>query len=307
MQPDRDPVLGGEVLAELADAQLTSYRRAASGSLLREVLRSWQARIGVTLLVGYACIVAAGVIWHPDANAITAQPFASPSLHHLFGTDALARDIFRRVIQGGGLLILTSLCAALIAVTLGGALGGFVAYKRGLLDFAIMRGVDVLLSIPVILYALLTSALLPPGYRSLCLLVGLLQVLPVTRVCRNIFGDVFEREFLLAAALRGEPAWRLIVREAVPNVVGPLFVEFALRWNLSLLLIASLNFLGVGVQPPTADWGLMLFEGRNTLVVAPWSALVPAVFIAGLAVAINFTADGVAQVFNFGAAGTRRA
>lgn len=274
--------------------------------MIGEVLRSWQGRIGAVLLTLYAGIVATGVIWHPDAEAITGVPFGSPSRHHWFGTDALARDIFHRVIDGGGLLILTSLCAALIAVGIGGTLGGFVAYKRGSLDFTIMRGVDVLLSVPVILYALLSSALLPPGYKSLCLLVGLLQVLPVTRISRGIFGDVFEREFLLAAALRGEPARKLIFREAMPNVVGPLFVEFALRWNLSLLLIASLNFLGVGVQPPTPDWGLMLYEGRNTLVVSPWSALAPAVCIAGLAVAINFTADAIARVFNFGTAGLQR-
>src|SRR5207253_1596609 len=124
------------------------------------------------------------------------------------------------------------------------------------------RTIDVLLSIPLVITALLASALLPAGYLSLTLLVGLVQVLPVTRVCRGIFGDVFRREYVLAAALRGESTFTLIVKEAMPNIAGPLFVELALRWSFSLLLIASLNFLGVGVQPPQADWGLMLYEGR---------------------------------------------
>jgi peptide/nickel transport system permease protein len=140
---------------------------------------------------------------------------------------------------------------------------------------------------------------LPAGYLSLFVITGGLQILPVTRVCRGIFGDVVRRDFVTAAALRGESTWRLLLREAAPNVHGPLLVEFALRWGFSVLLIASLNFLGVGIQPPTADWGVMLFEGRSELIVSPWSACVPALLIAGLAVAINFTADGFGRAAGY--------
>jgi len=279
-------------------SQLPEERLSKTSS--RGFLRSWQAQVGIGLLCLYVIVVAAGLIWNPDGNVITTELSAGLSRDHPFGTDALARDVFRRTVSGGDQLVLASISAALIAMVLGGSIGGILAYKRGMLDFAAMRGVDILLGLPTILVALLATALLPQSYMSLALIAGLLQVLPVTRVCRGIFGDVFEREFVLAAALRGEPARRLIVREAVPNVIGPLLVEFGIRWSASLLLIASINSLGVGVQPPTADWGLMLIEGRDSLIAAPWAPFFPAACIAGLAVAINFTADALAQSFSYG-------
>jgi peptide/nickel transport system permease protein len=247
------------------------------------------------------------LIWQPSSDAISIQVLSGPSWQHIFGTDELGRDVSLRIVDGGGALIVSSLCAALIAVTIGTALGAFVAYRGGGLDFTVMRTIDVLLSIPLVITALLASALLPSGYLSLTMLVGLVQVLPVTRVTRGIFGDVFRREYVLAAALRGESTFTLIAKEAMPNVAGPLLVELALRWSFSLLLIASLNFLGVGVQPPQADWGLMLYEGRNYLLTAPWLSLIPAALIAGLAIAINFTADGVSRALGYGrGTGTQR-
>jgi peptide/nickel transport system permease protein len=160
-----------------------------------------------------------------------------------------------------------------------------------------MRFVDVMLSFPIILVALLTAAILPSGYLSLYFVTSLVLVFPATRVARAVFADIFARDFITAAVLRREAAVSVIAREALPNSTGPLFVEFAVRWNFAVILIASLSFLGVGVQPPTADWGLMLFEARTDLLIAPWIAIVPAVALAILTIAINFTADGLSAGF----------
>ena len=188
-------------------SQLPEERLSRTSS--RGFLRSWQARVGIGLLCFYVIVVGAGLIWNPDGNVITTELSAGLSRDHPFGTDALARDVFRRTVSGGDQLVLASISAALIAMALGGSIGGILAYKRGMLDFAAMRGVDILLGLPTILVALLATALLPTELHVVGAHAGLLQVLPVTRVCRGIFGDVFEREFVLAAALRGERARRL--------------------------------------------------------------------------------------------------
>ena len=275
-------------------------------STLRRVFADTTTRVGVIVLGAYVVFAVVSLLARPDANAISDTVLASPSWQHLFGTDELGRDVFTRTFAGGGPLIVASLAAAITCVTAGGLIGATLAYRGGHIEFLAMRGVDVLLSIPLIVVALLFAALFPTGYLFLYLLAAAVQVLPVTRVCRGIFADVLHRDFVLAAALRGEPSRRLIVREALPNVSGPLLVEFALRWSVSLLLIASLNFLGVGVEPPAADWGVMLYEGRTYLMVAPWIALIPAGLIALLAVSINFSADGVARAIGYEhAAGAR--
>jgi peptide/nickel transport system permease protein len=126
----------------------------------------------------------------------------------------------------------------------------------------------------------------------------LVLLFPAIRVARAVFLDILSRDFVTAARLRRESAASILAREALPSAVGPLLVEFAVRWNFAVILIASLSFLGVGVQPPTPDWGLMLFEARGDLLIAPWTAIVPAVALAGLAVAINFTADGFSSAFS---------
>jgi len=157
--------------------------------------------------------------------------------------------------------------------------------------------VDIMLSFPIILVALLGASLLPSGYLSLYIVVSAVLAWPAIRVARAVFADVLSRDYITAAVLRGESVASVVTREALPNATGPLLVEFALRWNFAVILIASLSFLGVGVQPPTPDWGLMLFEARNELLITPWVAIAPALALASLAIAINFVADGLAAAF----------
>jgi peptide/nickel transport system permease protein len=235
------------------------------------------------------------LIWRPSPSAMSSDLESPPSFHHLLGTDHLGRDILQRVVAGSPYVLSVSFAAAVSAVALGAALGAWVAYRSGLVDLVLMRIWDLALSFPLILTALLGAAILPHGYLALYIVVTAVHIPGATRVCRAIFADGLSRDYVTAAVLRGESFSSIIVREALPNAVTPLAVEFAVRWNYALILIASLNYLGVGVQPPTPDWGLMLFEGRGEFVVAPWVGIPAAVALATLAVGINFTADGLAS------------
>lgn len=262
---------------------------------LGAVLQPLQARIGLGLLALCLVTAVAGVIWSPDPNTVSADVRLPPTGAHPFGTDALGRDVFERTLAGGVRLMTFSALAAAVSVVIGATVGALLAYRGGLADMALMRGVDVLISFPLLIMALLAAALLPPSYLGLTLVAIGVSTPPTVRVCRGLFGEVLCRDFVTVAALRGESAPALIGREAVPNVIGPLLVEFAIRWNLAVLLLATLNFLGVGVQPPAADWGLALFEARSELLVAPWAAIAPAIGIAALAIGINFTGDAISE------------
>ena len=279
----RSPIVIG-----LVPAAAGAARRVGKG-----VFASGLARVGAVLLLIHALIALAGVIWSPAISTISGDVNEAPTLDHPFGTDHLGRDVFTRLIAGSAKIVGVSFGAALCSVILGAGIGAIVAWKAGNVDALVMRGIDVLLSFPMILVALLSAALLPQNYASVLLVVAVVQIPWVVRVARAIFGHAFAHDYVTAAILRREAMLSIVVREALPNAAGPLLVEFALRWNFAVILIASLNFLGVGVQPPTPDWGLMLFEARNHLVLAPWTGLAPALAIASLAVAINFAADGL--------------
>lgn len=277
----------------MRESWLKTQGLGATGRQLRNVFSSPTAKIGGTLLLFQLVMLMAAVTWQPTGTAISSNFLAPPSVSEPLGTDHLGRSVLERVVAGSPNVLGVSLASALTAVLLGVTLGGLLAYRGGILDLVVMRLVDLLLSFPLILAALLGAAILPRGYLSLYAIVVAVLTPGVTRVSRAIVADTLSRDFVTTAVLRGEAMSSILVREVLPSATGPLLVEFAIRWNLALLLIASLNFLGVGVQPPTADWGLMIFEARAQLTIAPWIAVVPAIALASLAVAINFSADGL--------------
>jgi peptide/nickel transport system permease protein len=276
------------------DRYLVRIRRT-----LAAVLASPQNKVGAFLLVFFVGLAVAGAIWNPKTDT-SVDLYAPASWSHLLGTDSLGRDILSRTIGGSARIVGVSFLAAVACVVIGSFLGAVLAYRRGFLDLISMRAIDVILSFPSIISALLAAALLPSGYVSLFIIATALQVSPIIRVSRGIFADIFSRDFINVAILRGDPIPKVIVAEALPNVIGLILVELAIRWSNSLLFIAALNFLGVGVQPPAADWGLMLQENRVSLAVSPWAVLAPAIALAGLAIGINFTADGIARVVRLG-------
>jgi peptide/nickel transport system permease protein len=188
-----------------------------------------------------------------------------------------------------------SAAATVVGVVLGTAVGLVAAYSRNWLDDVLMRGNDVLLSFPAIIFVLLAVTVLGPKLWLIVLTVALTHAPRVARVMRGAGQEVVERDFIKAAEVVGEKRWRIVSGELLPNVTSPLLVEVGLRMTYSIGLIAGVSFLGLGLQPPTADWGLMINENRLSISIQPWAVFLPVIAIALLTIGTNLVTDGVAR------------
>jgi peptide/nickel transport system permease protein len=233
-----------------------------------------------------------------------------PSWEHWLGTDQFGRDILSRVMSGATSIILVSVTGAALGVALGAIFGMSSAYKGGWVDEVVMRVMDGLMSFPTLLLALLVMATLasnPPPIQLLepywehLLIVGTISFVTmpgVARVVRSTTLMLKRLDFVQSARLRGESATYIIFMEILPNAVPVLGVEMSVRLSYAILLVSSLGFLGLGVQPPSPDWGLMISQSRQFLGSAPWVALAPAAAVASLVIGVNLLADGVRQAGN---------
>ena len=264
--------------------------------LLRRSLRQRRTQIGVALvllLVGTAVI---GPLFAPHAPAAFAgAPYAHPSSAARLGTDNLGRDVLSRFLWGGRSILGLSAAATAIGLLLGSFIGLVAAYSRGLLDDVLMRAMDVILAFPSIVLALVAVATIGPKLWLLVLVVGLTTMPRVARVTRGASLEIVERDYVHAAQAMGEPRGRILVGEILPNVTSPLLVEASLRLTYSIGLIAGLSFLGFGLQPPNADWGLMINENRQGLTVQPWGVVMPVIAIALLTIGTSLIGDGIAR------------
>jgi peptide/nickel transport system permease protein len=220
----------------------------------------------------------------------------SPSLSHPFGTDQFGRDVFSRIVVGARNIFLIGGLGTLIAVGIGTAIGLGSGYAGGTVDEVVMRLLDVLLSFPSLLLALVLLSTVGPSNVNLVLVVALLYIPMVARVVRSMVLDLKSKEFVEAARVRGERRTYILFREILPNSLPPLMVEASMRFSYSIFLVASLGFLGLGVQPPSPDWGLQINEARNFFRIAPWTLLFPAFTIALLVIATSLMSDGLRQV-----------
>ena len=212
----------------------------------------------------------------------------------MFGTDNLGRDVLSRFLEGGWRLLLYSALATVLGVGIGAVLGMLAAFRRGWLDAVIMRSGDVLLAIPQLVFALLAITVLGPQGWVLVLVIGITHAPRVARVIRSATAGVVAEDYVLASQMYAVPQWKILGRDVVPNIMGPLMVEVGLRLTYSIGAVASLSFLGLGMQPPTPDWGLMINENRIALSLQPWGVLLPVIAIAVLTVGTNLLADAVA-------------
>ena len=201
--------------------------------------------------------------------------FAPPSLRYLAGTDEYGRDVFSRVLIGSQLSLMLGVTATLISMAIGVPLGLLAGYRRGLTDEVIMRALDVMMAFPPIMLVLLILAVTPPSLMKTAVAIGVLSAPPIARVTRSVTLDLMSGEFIEAARARGERLRYMLLRELLPNVWPVLMVEASLRVVFAVLLGAVLSFLGFGVQPPAADWGLMISNGRAFVDTAPWISLAP--------------------------------
>jgi peptide/nickel transport system permease protein len=211
------------------------------------------------------------------------------SITHWFGTDQIGRDVLTRVLYGGRNTIGIALLTVLISFSIGGVLGVYAAVTRGWLDQIISRICDVLMSIPVLIFALMLLAMF--GKYLVNMILAVLDSTRVFRLARNTALSVAVMDFVEAAKLRGEKLLWIVLREIVPNILPPLIAEFGLRFCFVFLTIAALSFLGVGIQPPTADWGSMVAESKTLITFGRPQPLIPAGAIALLTVAVNFVVD----------------
>jgi peptide/nickel transport system permease protein len=266
------------------------------------MLGSWQGRIGVPLLALILLLVIVGPHVAPDdPTRVSIDTAAGGSAAHPLGTDLLGRDILSRVLAGGPTVIVLPLIAVAIALTLGTVLGVACGYLGGVFDLAVTRLLDVELAIPSILLAMLFITGFGRGETSVVGAVALIEVPRFARLIRSATRSVRSRLYVLAARARGEPLRWILGGEILPNILPTLLVEAGLGLSTAVLAIASLSFLGLGVQQPTPNWAVMVSENRSLLFTHPFGGvIVPAALIALLAIAINLCLDAVGEAFTDG-------
>jgi peptide/nickel transport system permease protein len=279
--------------AEPAVSRSIKTRRTVGENIWRTLKSAPPTAIfGMTVIAIYAiCALFAPLIAPFGESEIIGKAYQDPSAQHWFGTDQIGRDTFSRVIYGARNTIGIALLTVLISFAIGGVLGIYAAVTRGWLDQVLSRIVDVLMSIPVLIFALMLLAMAGKSVWNLIFILALLDSTRVFRLARNTALSVAVQDFVEAARLRGEKLPWIVLREIVPNILPPLIAEFGLRFCFVFLTISALSFLGVGIQPPTADWGSMVAESKTLITFGKPQPLIPAGAIALLTVAVNFVVD----------------
>jgi peptide/nickel transport system permease protein len=264
--------------------------------ILRNALRLGRTKVGLALVTVVVAVAVLGPLLAPHSpTEFVAAPNSAPSSTAIFGADALGRDVWSRFLHGGLSVLWMSAAATLIGVSVGVGIGLIAAYSRNWLDDVLMRGSDVVLAFPQIILALLAVSALGPKLWLIVLVVAIGHMPRVARVIRGASLEVVERDFVKAAEAVGEKRSRIVFGEVLPNVTSPLLVEIGLRTTYSIGLIAAISFLGFGLQPPRADWGLMINENRLAITIQPWSVVLPVLAIGVLTVGTNLITDGIAR------------
>lgn len=273
-----------------------SSTRALSAHPVLSALRSSpDMAVGGILLLVHIVLVLVGPFFtpYPYTEFHMADALKPPSSQYWFGTDNFGRDVFSRVVYGAHGTLLLSASATALGVGLGVAIGMTVGYRGGRWDEVVMRIMDGLLSFPSLLLAMLIMSSLGPSRINVVIAIMIVFVPRSTRVLRSVTLGLKSLEFVEAAKVRGESAFYVITRELLPNAMGPIVVEFAIRLSFAILLSTSLGFIGIGVQPPEPDWGLMVSEGRQFLQTAPWLMVFPALAISTAVIGANLFGDGL--------------
>lgn len=283
----------------MESTQILKKRRPSRWAAAWRRLRRVPATLIGMGIVGFFLLMAVFGSWvapYGFSEQITQDRLQPPSAAHWFGTDQYGRDIFSRILVGSRDVFLVAGSATALAVILGLSLGLLSGFYGRWFDEIAMRFMDVLLSIPALLLAMVVLGTIGPSRVNVVLVVGFLYIPMVSRVVRSVVLDLKTREFVEAARLRGESKPYIMFREILPNVLPPLAVEASMRFAYSIFLVASLGFLGLGVQPPAPDWGLMVNEARTWFDQAPWILLFPAGTIAFLVVGVAFLSDGLRRI-----------
>jgi peptide/nickel transport system permease protein len=281
-------------------APAASERAQARRETLLLLLRRPAFIIGNIIIIGWIiCAVLGQRITPYDPFNDFSAGHLPPSPEHWFGTDRIGRDVLSRVMVGSRDVLIVAPLAALLGVTAGTFLGLIMGYYRGRTDDVLSRLVEAFLALPVILVALLTLVVLGTSPLVVVFVVGILFTPIVARTVRSAVLSERELDYVTAAKLRGESGFFILSREIFPNVLGPTVVEMTVRFGYAIFTVATLSFLGVGLQPPSPDWGLSVSEEYTNMISGIWwSTLFPALAIASTVIAVNLIADSLQSVLN---------
>jgi peptide/nickel transport system permease protein len=279
-------------LQEQAAGEPTGPQSAA-----RALLSSWEGRFGIALGLVMLVLIFVGpyVAPYDPAELGAGPPLSGPSADYPLGTDNLGRDVWSRFLSGGRAVLLIPIGAVGLAMLIGGLPGMLAAYVGGRIDLVITRMFDLLLTLPPLLVVLVVISGAGTSALVLIVTVGLVYAPRIGRIARGATQAVVTSDYILAAQARGERTLTILLREITPNIVGAMLADLALRLTYAVIFVATLNFLGLGAQPPSSDWGLSVATARGFLQAQPWATVAPALAIAALSVSFNLIADALAR------------
>ena len=303
-----------EQAAELPEGAAVDIRAAAAGGAagavdassrrirreeLRQLLRSTAFIIGAVLLLWWIVCAIFGRAFAPydPVSGNLTQFNLAPSAAHWFGTDSLGRDVLSRVIVGARDILIIAPLATLLGTMVGTSIGLVQGYFRGAVDSVVGRIVDAVLALPVVIIAILFVTAVGTSTTTLILVIGFVFGLLIARTVRTAVLQERDLDYVAAARLRNESNWHIMFVEILPNVLGPILVEFTVRLGYAIFTVATLSFLGFGIQPPTPDWGADIANSYQYLGAGYWwQVLFAALAIASLVIAINLIADSIEAV-----------
>jgi peptide/nickel transport system permease protein len=257
--------------------------------------RSWSVRIGLTVLAFVLGVAFIGPYFAPySPSALAGIPFSKPSGTFWLGNDYLGEDVFSRVLEGGRSVILYGALATVLAYAVGGTVGLVAGYTSSRMDGVLMRSMDVLLAFPPILFLLVIATGAGSNIVALVIAIAIIHVPSIARIIRAATLEVSVRGYVEAALARGDRTRVILRREILPNIWGTIVADGGPRFTVSILLVAAVNFLGLGLSPPKADWAMMISENRSGITINPWAVVAPALMIGALTVSINVVADAIA-------------
>ncbi len=254
--------------------------------------------VGVLLLWIVVAIGAPSLSRFSYTEMDAQHQLAAPQEHgHLLGTDELGRDIFSRILHGSRSILTVALFTSIFSTILGVLFGFSAGYFGGVIDTIFLRAMDILMSIPPLVLSMVVLGIVGDSDAfSLTVIISIAFVPATARVSRGVLLTEKSLEYVSAARIRGESHLYIMFAEILPNAIGPIIVEATARFAYSIMMVASLGFLGVGMQPPTPDWGMMVIENKPVITQAPWAVLFPAIAIASLVIAISIISDFVSKV-----------
>lgn len=280
---------------------VSEQRRERIRKFAYAIRHNTKAVVGLGLITGLVvlAVVAPTVISQEAANQPNVQNrFAAPSLEHPFGTDNFGRDLFTRTLLGVRISLLVGVSSVAISSAIGVPLGGFAGYVGGRFDDLVMRSMDIVMSFPPILVAMTITAVLGPTLTNAIIAIGFVYIPYFARITRSETLSVAQEEFVEASEALGERDSYILFREVLPNAAAPIIVQASISIAFAILAAAGLSFLGLGAQPPTPSWGLMLQQAKQYLTQAPWMAVFPGLGIALTVFGFNLFGDGIRDVLD---------